>query len=44
MVDIHGVCDARFGRVRDAFERNFTELGDVGATLAITLEAAAHLH
>ena len=38
MVDIHGSCDARFARVRDAFERNFTELGDVGASFAMTVE------
>ena len=38
MVDIHGTCDARFARVRDAFERNFTELGDVGASFAMTVE------
>ena len=38
MVDIHGTCDARFARVQEAFERNFTELGDVGASFAATVE------
>ena len=35
---IHGVCDERFARVREAFERNFDELGDVGASFAATVE------
>ena len=38
MVDLHGSYDARFEPVREAFERNFTELGDVGASFAMTLE------
>ena len=38
MVDLHGSCDARFEPVRTAFERNFTELGDAGASFAMTLE------
>ena len=38
MVDLHGSCDARFEPMREAFERNFTELGDVGASFAMTLE------
>lgn len=37
-MDIHGFCDERFAPVRDAFERNFTEYGDVGATFAATVE------
>ena len=37
-MNIEGTCDARFERVRDAFERNFTERGDVGACFAATLE------
>lgn len=37
-MDIHGFCDERFAKVRDAFERNFTEFGDVGATFAATVE------
>jgi CubicO group peptidase (beta-lactamase class C family) len=35
---IEGFCDERFARVRDAFEANFTERGDVGACFAVTLE------
>ena len=37
-MDIHGHCDERFARVRDAFERNFTEHGDIGASFAATVE------
>ena len=36
--EIHGSCDERLARVRDAFERNFTELGDLGASFAMTVE------
>jgi CubicO group peptidase (beta-lactamase class C family) len=35
---IHGLCDERFDRVRVAFERNFDELGDVGASVAVHLD------
>ena len=37
-MEIHGFCDERFAKVRDAFERNFSEYGDVGATFAATVE------
>ena len=37
-MDIHGHCDERFARVRDAFERNFTEHGDIGASFAATVD------
>jgi CubicO group peptidase (beta-lactamase class C family) len=37
-MNIEGSCDDRFARVRDAFEANFTERGDVGACFAVTLE------
>ena len=37
-MDIHGFCDERFAPVRDVFERNFTDYGDVGATFAATVE------
>ena len=30
-----GVCDPRFGRVREEFERNLRERGDVGAAVAV---------
>jgi CubicO group peptidase (beta-lactamase class C family) len=33
-----GTCDPRFGAVRDAFERNFAERGEVGASVCVTLE------
>ncbi|SLM96126.1 serine hydrolase domain-containing protein [Brevibacterium yomogidense] len=35
---IQGVCDTRFEAVREEFERNFTERGEVGAALHITLD------
>ena len=38
MPEIHGTCDERFGRVTDAFERNFTELEELGASFAMTVE------
>ena len=37
-MEIHGHCDERFLPVREAFERNFDERGDVGACFAATLE------
>ena len=38
MTDIHGSCDEHFARVRDVFEENFTERGDVGASVAVSVE------
>lgn len=38
MTEIHGYCDERFAKVRDVFEKNFSAKGDVGASVAITLE------
>ena len=37
-MDIHGFCDERFAAVREAFERNFADYGDVGASFAATVE------
>jgi|FLYL01.1.fsa_nt_gi CubicO group peptidase (beta-lactamase class C family) len=37
-LDIHGTCDARFSRVRDAFADNFARHGEVGAALSITVD------
>ena len=37
-MEIHGTCDERFAPVREQFERNFTEHGDVGASFALTVE------
>ena len=37
-MEVHGFCDPRFARVREVFERNFAEHGDVGATFAATVE------
>ncbi len=35
---ISGQCDERFEPVRAAFERNFAELGDLGAALAVVVD------
>jgi CubicO group peptidase (beta-lactamase class C family) len=35
---IQGICDTRFELVRQEFERNFSERGEVGASVAITLD------
>jgi CubicO group peptidase (beta-lactamase class C family) len=34
-VDIHGQCDSRFARVREAFAENFAQGHEVGASLAL---------
>lgn len=36
-IDIHGSCDSRFEGVRTQFAKNFSEHGDVGASVAVTL-------
>ena len=35
---IHGVCDSRLQGVRDAFAENFAQGGEVGATVAVTVD------
>jgi CubicO group peptidase (beta-lactamase class C family) len=35
---IDGHCDERFAGVRAAFERNFTDLGDLGASVAVVVD------
>lgn len=35
--EIHGLCDERFGAVKDAFKANFDEGMEVGASVAVTL-------
>ncbi|MDH3641485.1 MAG: beta-lactamase family protein [Gammaproteobacteria bacterium] len=35
---VNGTCDERFARVRDEFEKNFSDRGDVGASFAATIE------
>jgi CubicO group peptidase (beta-lactamase class C family) len=37
-MDIHERCDERFVSVREAFAKNFSERGDLGASFAATLE------
>jgi CubicO group peptidase (beta-lactamase class C family) len=37
-MEVHGYCDERFGKVRETFEKNFTERGDVGASFAATVD------
>lgn len=38
MVNIAGECHEKFSNVKDVFERNFLEHGDVGASVAVSLE------
>src|SRR5215467_4166063 len=35
---IDGTCDPRFELVRQEFERNFSQRGEVGASVSITIE------
>jgi CubicO group peptidase (beta-lactamase class C family) len=37
MVEIHGLCDDKFETVREAFQRNFEDGLEVGASFAVTL-------
>ncbi len=37
-MNIHGVCDARFQGVREEFERNFAQRGEVGASVCVMIE------
>ncbi|MBV8305637.1 MAG: beta-lactamase family protein [Acidimicrobiia bacterium] len=37
-MDVHGSCQARFEPVRQAFARNFEELGEVGAAVAVHVD------
>ena len=38
MPEISGTCDARFSAVREAFEQNFAEFGEVGASAAVCVD------
>ncbi len=38
MTQIHGFCDEKFAAVRERFEKNFAEKGEVGACVAATVE------
>jgi CubicO group peptidase (beta-lactamase class C family) len=35
---VEGLCPPRFAGLRDAFVANFTKLGDIGASVAVTLD------
>jgi CubicO group peptidase (beta-lactamase class C family) len=37
-VEVHGECDKEFDEVRVQFERNFAERGEVGASVAVTVD------
>jgi CubicO group peptidase (beta-lactamase class C family) len=37
-VEVHGVCDPRFSRLRDVFTDNFSKHGEVGASLAVMVD------
>src|SRR5688572_5535612 len=38
VVPIAGYCDPRFTAVREAFAQNFAERGDIGASVAVTID------
>ena len=38
MTTLHGTCDPKFDHVREALANNFAEHGDVGASVAVSLE------
>jgi CubicO group peptidase (beta-lactamase class C family) len=40
-VELHGHCDPAFQAVREEFERNFTERGDVGASACVIVDGEA---
>ena len=37
-LEVHGICDVRFARVRDALSDNFSRFGEVGASLAVMVD------
>ncbi|MEU9480998.1 serine hydrolase domain-containing protein [Streptomyces sp. NPDC048191] len=37
-IQVHGHCDTRFTAVREAFEENFRERGELGAAVAVTVD------
>jgi CubicO group peptidase (beta-lactamase class C family) len=40
LAPIHGICDEAFHAVRDAFQNNFVEHGEIGASVCITVNGA----
>jgi CubicO group peptidase (beta-lactamase class C family) len=40
-MDIQGTCEAKFRAVRQEFERNFSERGEVGASVCVTVRGQA---
>ena len=38
MTELHGTCDSKFERVRNALAANFSDHGDVGACVAVSIE------
>jgi len=38
LTPIHGTCDEAFHAVRDAFQNNFVEHGEIGASVHITVD------
>jgi CubicO group peptidase (beta-lactamase class C family) len=43
-MNIHGVCDSQFHPVRQEFERNFRDRGEVGASVCVTLRGQVMVH
>ena len=42
-MSVQGECDPRFRAVREEFERNLAERGEVGASVCVTADAPARL-
>jgi CubicO group peptidase (beta-lactamase class C family) len=40
-LELHGHCDDRFTRVREAFDANFAERGEVGGSVALLIDGEA---
>ncbi len=36
--EVHGICDTRFARVRDAFVQNFSHYPEVGASVSVVID------
>jgi len=37
-LEVHGTCDSRFAKVKDAFARNFDDHDEVGASVAVMID------
>src|SRR5215467_16383 len=44
LIEIHGTCEPGFEPVRKAFEANFTERGEIGASVAVVAAGTPVVH